>query len=226
VVAFELPVPEGYMGFAVEIPATQLETQSAIGKLLCDYFDVSYSGTGAQWAAFLRRAALRPTAFERLRLEAAPGKEFVLESPRLKLHVPREAFRLPGEGTIVLDMAYYLDGARVTWDIGAVHLYADERQRSYVSLQRHPKPAAGADAEEKDTWSRLSTRGVGYNGIANHDADYQNYWIRDIVPPGQGHLADAAVLYEIGLGTDTRSLPRDLEESLALIRGGTQVLEH
>jgi hypothetical protein len=230
-VAFCLPTPEGYAGFVREVKSMQLDAEVDELKLLADYFYVSYSGTLPQWRAFMGRAALRPAAFDTIKIEAAPARGLSYSSPRLALSVPRQVLATTDESVLVLEMSYFLDGEALVWDVGALRLWKEDERKTYVAAERHAQPQDSNDTELADQWQQIRGRRAGYNGVAGHDAAYKSYWIRDVFSaPAASASAPgvdpaARVLYTLGYGTDTNSLPHDLEESLRLLRRGMQVLE-
>ena len=229
-VCFMLPVPEGYAGFEAQLASTELGVTIEALKVLADYFYVSYSGTLPQWAAFLKRRELRPAAFDAIRVESVAGKGVLFSSPRLSLQVPERVIAPGADSTLVLEMSYFLSGEKLVWDVGAVRLWQEEAKKTYVLAERHVKPAADGDPHLRETWTQISARGPGYNGVAGHDAEFKSYWITDVMSPPAaptpGGDPAASVLYVIGYGTESSHYPRDLEQSLALIRSGTRVLEH
>ena len=228
-VCWLLPTPEGYVGFELELNSGNLESVSETLKVLADYFYLSYEGTLPQWAAFLKRPALRPKAFDTLKLDPAAGKLLSYISPRLKLQVPTEVLSIGDESTLQLEMSYYLDAGKLTWDVGGIRLWAEETQKTYVVARRHAKPVDDKSATLTDDWNEVARRGPSFRGVAGHDSEFKNYWIADVaMAPGQttpGADATASVLYSLGYGTEASKFPRDLADTFALIRGGTQVLE-
>jgi serine protease Do len=229
VVGFLLPVPEGYLGYVREVTSSDLDEAISTMRFLADYFYASYAGTLPQWTAFLKRRELRPAVFDQIHLEFQPGEGVSYSSPRLTLRIPKEVLPVSEQSTLVLQMAYYMDGGKLAWDVGTLRVWKEETQKTYVLAERHSKPATDSDPRLEDTWSKLATRGPGYNGVGSHDAEFKNYWITDVAsgPARTAPGADppASVLYVIGYGTEASRYPRDLEGSLALIRGGLRVLE-
>jgi serine protease Do len=229
IVSFQLPSPEGYLGFVRQTSSANVDDAVVSMRLLADFFYASYTGTLPQWTAFLKRRDLRPAVFEQIRLESALGQGVLFGSPRLTLRIPKEVLPVDDQSTLILLMSYFMDGGKLAWDVGGVRVWKEEAQKSYVMAERHTKPAADSDRHLEELWSKISTRGPGYNGVAGHDAEFKSYWIMDVASgPAKSATAtdaDAAVLYVIGYGTEASRYPRDMEESLALIRGGLRVLE-
>jgi len=228
-VCWLLPTPEGYAGFVLELGSGDVESVSESLKVMADYFYVSYQGTLPQWTAFLKRPALKPRAFDSIRMEPAPGKALNYISTRLKFQVPSEVMRVTDESTLQLEMSYFLDAGKLAWDVAGIRLWAEETQKTYVVARRHAKPVDDTSASLTDDWNEVAQRGSAFRGVAGHDSEFKNYWIADVaLAPGQttpGADASASVLYSLGYGTEASKYPRDLTDSFALIRAGTQVLE-
>lgn len=226
---FLLPTPEGYVGFVVKERSPEFEATLEALKLMSDYFYVSYSGTLPQWAAYLKRKALRAAVFDAIDIDPAVGHVFSYASPLITVKVPPQVMVTSDESTLLLAMSYFMSGGKLAWDVGSLRLSREENQKTFVSVRRRPKPATNSDQHLEDEWTQISTRAAGYNGSATHDADFKNYWITDVVsaprPSAPGVDPGAAVLYVIGYGTEASQVPRELAETLAILRGGTQVLE-
>ena len=122
-----------------------------------------------------------------------------------------------------------MDAGKLTWDVGGIRLWAEETQKTYVVARRHAMPVDEKSPTLTDDWNEVAQRGASYRGVAGHDSEFKNHWIADVaMAPGQttpGADASASVLYSLGYGTEASKFPRDLADSFALIRGGTQVLE-
>jgi hypothetical protein len=228
IIAFELPVPEGYVGFVSHTTGVQLELELENMKLLANYFYVSYAGTLPQWSAFLARRDLRPTVFDQIRISTAVGRGISYRSPRLALDFPVAVIVPDDQNTVELRMSYFLDHGMLAWDVGAVHVWQDELHKSYAGAYRHARPTRGVDRKMDDAWDRMRNRMSGFNGTAGHDAEFGKYWIRDVVSapgPAPGLDPAATVLYELGMGTEESRYPHELEQAFGLLRAATQVLE-
>jgi hypothetical protein len=228
VVQFALPTPDGYVGFTTQVASQSAGTAIENMRLLGDYFYVSYAGTLSQWAAYLGRHDLRPTVFDKIHVERTSRGGFSYTSPRLTSRIPYDAIAITDQSSLMLEMTYILDSGTLSWDVGAIRAWRDDDRKNYVLIERQCRPSDDASAELRDTWTQMSHRGRGYDGTATHDRDSSSFWIRDVTSAlgrTTGTGISPSVLYTITVGTSATSYPRDLEESLQLVRQGTQVLE-
>jgi hypothetical protein len=225
---YALPTPEGYVGMVGVAPASEQEALDSYLGELTDVLYVSYSGTLAQWLAFLSRPELRPRAFDHLTL-ALDDRQVNFRSPRLALQIPRDLAGFSAGSELTLNMTYLLEGKKLSWDIGGVYLYKDPDEHTFVGVSRHPKPREDASHDVLETWEQMRTHGPGFNRIAGHDPEFKSYWIHDSVSApvlqNPGLDPDAAVLYDVFYSTSTSAYPQDLEEAERRLIQGTRVLE-
>jgi len=228
VVCYALPVPEGYVGMVQLVPSFQLDLVNEYLKSLADYVYVDYSGTVGQWKAFLARHELRPAIFDGARLAIDENLAVRLQSPRLTLQIPKELIQTSTDSELVLHMSYMLNGDKLVWDIGGLYLYKDQNRQTYLGLERHVKPADESSKDLLETWSRMNSRGAGFNGVAGHDEQFKQYWIHQALSASWNYPGvdpSAAVLYDVFYGTEASAYPRDLEDSERRLLQATRILE-
>jgi hypothetical protein len=229
VVCYALPTPEGYVGMVQVSSASQLDMLDQYFGELTDALYVSYSGTLAQWQAFLSRGDLRPRALEHIQLEFDVKQGLRYRSPRVTLQLPADLASLTPQSELALHMTYIQDGERLSWDVGGIYLYKDPDQHTYVGLQRHVKPADESARALMETWNNMRTHGPGFNRIAGHDTEFKQYWIHDAVSAARaqdpGNDPNASVLYDVFYITQDSVYPRDLEETERRLIQATRILE-
>jgi serine protease Do len=223
--SYALPVPEGYVGMLQLVASSMSDVTDEYMKLLANSVYVDYSGTLAQWKAYLGRRDLRPDVFEHVRLEL-DAQAVRYESPRLTLSLPKDVVNVSADSEVVLDMAYMLAGDKLTWDVGAFCLYKDQDRHTYVGLERHVKPADDSSKDLNEVWKRMSGRGSGFNGVAGHDDQFKNFWIHEAVGASADIDPATSVLYDVSYGTDASPFPRDMEEDERRLVQATHILEH
>ncbi len=230
VVCYALPTPEGYVGMIQVAASSQLDTMDDYLKVLADAIYVNYSGTLAQWQAFLARRELRPKTFEHLQVEFDDKQGVRYRSPRVTLQLPKDVVDASSSSELVLHMAYMLDREQLDWDVGGVYLYKDTARHTYVGLERHIKPTDASAKDLLETWNQMRERGPGFNRVAGHDDEFRNYWIHDVAGPPSASTPGidpaAGVLYDVFYDTDASAYPSDLEERERRLIKTTQVLEH
>jgi hypothetical protein len=230
VVSFWLPTPEGVVGMMQLIPSSQLPFVREWFEVLADAFYSNLSGTLGQWKAFLSHPDLRPTALEHLKLDFDGDQRLRYGSTRLDLQLTSETLKLTPESELELHMAYFMEGDRPVWDVGAIYVYTDADHRTYAALERHVKPRDDSSKQMLDLWTQIHDRGPGFNGMAGHDEEYKQYWIHEVLSapmasrPGVDPKAN--VLYDVFYATQRSSFPMDLEENERRLVGSTHILEH
>jgi S1-C subfamily serine protease len=229
VICYGLPVPEGYVGMVQLVPSSQLDFVNEYLKSLADYVYVDYSGTVAQWRAFLARHELRPPVFDDAGLAINEKMTVSIQSPRLTLQIPKELIETSTDSELVLHMAYMLNGDKLVWDIGGLYLYKDQNLQTYLGLERHVKPADDSSKDLLETWKLMSSHSAGFNGVAGHDEYFKQYWIHQSLSASWNYPGvdpNAAVLYDVFYGTGRDMYPRDLEDSERRLMQATRILEH
>ena len=228
VLCFALPTPEGYVGLVRVVGSADIDANLEQLKFLMNYVYLEYTGTIPQWQSYLARRDLRAALFDNIKFAVDPLRGLSLSSSRVAITIAPEVLKVDDDGELSMRMTYIADDKKLAWDIGALILYKDAKRKTFVFLERHAKPALEAGSNLLDTWSKMAARGPGFEGIAGHDDDFSNFWIHESVSavgagPGVDPLAN--VLYDLGLGTDARVMPRDMEDSLHQMMRGLRVLE-
>jgi hypothetical protein len=213
------------------VPSTGVALTEQRLNLMADYALVNYSGTLAQWQAFLARPQLRPRPFDSLRVSFDANQGLRYRSRRLALQLGPDVLPVTSASTLMLSMAYTLDGGVLDWGVGGVNVYRDDSRQNYIGLERHIEPADSPAAKDLlDAWRRMSRHGPGFQGVAAHNDDYTTYWIHDAlgVPSASAPGNDPAdrVLYDAYYVTNASVYPRDLEQRERLLLQDAQVLEH
>jgi hypothetical protein len=229
VVCYALPVPEGYVGMVAFSQSEQLEIWNEQLKYLTNQIIVNYSGTLAQWKAFLARTALRPRIFDEVELEIDEAQDVRYQSALLGLYLPTDLLHSTADSELELHTTYTLHADKLEWGVGGLYLYKDRDRHQYVGVERHPKPTDESAKDLLETWQRMSTRGPGFNGVAGHDDGFRQYWIHDALsaPLATGPDIDptATTLYDVYYYTDAQVYPRDMEEIEHRLIRSTRVLE-
>jgi serine protease Do len=207
-----LPTPDGYVGVLMVIPGVMLDAFKEQLRFVADYLYVSYDGSLPQWRAFLDRHELRPTVFDRIKLEYEFGKGLRFDSPQLQLDT-NGVLTVGPKSSLELRMAYMMDHGGLTWGVGGVSINQDRDGKTYLAVLRQPKPGEDAGKEARERWEHMSKRDGDFSGAPGHDDQYKTFWIRTVA--GGEQPSDTAVshpLYEVVYNTDRSVLPRDMED--------------
>jgi serine protease Do len=206
IIVLALPTPDGYVGLMSYSPSALADATTATLKFFTDYLYLSYTGSLAQWRAFLDRRELRPSGFDHIRLQYDPDKALRLDSPRLQFD-SAGALKVGARSSLDLLMAYMLDGDKLVWDVAGIVLHEDRDKKTFLGAYRQPKPAADAGKEERERWEHMSQHDRDFSGVPGHDNQMKSFWIRTAVAG-----PSPAPLYELVYNTDSPLLPRDLED--------------
>lgn len=225
-----LPVPDGYVGMLGFSPGIGIDTAVERLQLLTGYFQSPFSGTLAQWQAYLARTPLRASVFDGVKLKRDAATGLAFESARLKVSIPADLLKLSDSSRLRLDMLYLLDGKKLGWDIGALTMMEDVDGETYVGAYRQPKPASDAGRDLLQRWERMLKREADFGGEVRHD---QNFTAMSITTALSRKMTteelpdpSSAVLYELVYRTDDRLLPREMDTRKRKLMQALTILEY
>jgi serine protease Do len=212
VVVLALPTPDGYVGLMTVSASTFLDGVVEGIRFVSDYLYLTYTGSLAQWRAFLDRRELRPAVFDHIRLQYDPDKGLRFDSPRLQLD-SSGVVTVGAHSSLDLQMAYMLDQGKLVWDVGAVVVREDRDKNTYLGAYRQSKPADDAGRERRERWEHMSHRDGDFTGTAQHDDRLKSFWIRTVA---QGTSAasgsETRPLYELVYSIEGSVLPHQMED--------------
>jgi hypothetical protein len=153
--------------------------------------------------------------FDHITLQYENGKGVRFDTPRL--HLDTTGIVTAGaQSEMNLRMTYMSDRGHLTWDVGGVLVREDRDKQTFVSLSRQAKPAAEAGKERRERWQHMNQRDGDFAGVATHDDQYANFWIRTVAsgehPAAAGADSGDPPLYEVVYNTDNKVLPRQMED--------------
>jgi hypothetical protein len=174
-IVYALPTPDGYVGMAMQSGPAVLDTVRLEMAALTDFFTTSYTGTVAQWRAFLGQPALRPEALAGVRL--VPGKDtFEYASPELQLRLPAALMPVDDASVANIYMAFVRRGDLVAWQPVGVQLEKTRADQDFVRLFRVAKPAPQVSRELQSAWTQMTARTGDYSGEPRRDASNGQSW--------------------------------------------------
>jgi serine protease Do len=202
-----LPTPDGYSGLINYAPSNAKVAAEERVRLLADQFDVSFSGTLAQWRAYLARRALLPTGLEEVKLESMP--EWTLRTRRFVSSVPQTLVALSEQSLLNLTFGFFPEGGRVVWDIEDVWWNHDQQQKNALGIWRRLRPPKTAKLELRSEFDNMRERSSPYDSQYSRDSasTFVISTIKD-VPGKQAGLVASELLYGLTLRTD--SLPAQM----------------
>ncbi len=164
-VEFDLPVPDGTVGFETRVSSLSRAAQVERMKLLTGFFAASYDGTLRQWAGFLSQQALLPRPLAQATLQLDYGRRFSFDSRRLTFSYGPELQKIAPGGRLRLDYAYVHEPAGLALDVAGVVAYNPE-ERTEIDVFRHVAPPASGTDAAKAEWSRRARRAHPFDAVA------------------------------------------------------------
>lgn len=225
IIGMLLPTPDGYAALLQYTPSSMLRSATLQSNLLTDYIDISFSGSIAQWQAYLGRRALLPLGLGDLRLNS--GKDLELSTGRFVFRVPGAIMKVDQHSDLDLHMHFMRDGAHVAWDAGGVRVYQDTQKRSWVELSRRKQPPPTAGIELRNEFSTMQNRRSPYDMQPSREKDDIHTISGVINAPGitTGNIFPD-VLYGVTLALEGTPEKTDLVVKQNLLLSGIRILEH
>jgi hypothetical protein len=160
-----LPTPDGMVMMMSQAPTSLHETVNKEMEMLCDFFYVSYTGTLAQWHAFLGDPQALPVTLSNVTIQFDYSQGLRIRSSRFGMQVPAAVLRIAADSVLMLKYSYMKDDARTVWDLGGVYLADSEQKQKWVGLLRRPKPSPSVPEEIARSWRTITTGIHPWEGV-------------------------------------------------------------
>jgi hypothetical protein len=206
-VTLALATPDGWAGLMQPAQGASYQQTLASLKLLADYTHVAYRGTPSQWQALLAERELCPPFLRGIQFGKAEATIVPLRG--LDANLPASLIPIGEESKLYVYPAYLRDGKglRVVLGGATVEVLPGDAT-TWVGIWGQPHPAEEAGKELSERWRKLSARGDGFNGQAQHTSDYNRSWATSVLGEPARDL-----LYEVTLSLYEKSLlPRQVTE--------------
>jgi len=225
VLTLALPTPDGYVGYLTLAPSGLLEIQTLHTQFLADFLYVSYTGSLAQWQAYLQHRELRAASLEHVKLQYEADKGLRFESPRLHLDTSG-LMTVDARSALDLEMNYMMDSDKLDWDVAGVVVHQDRDRKTFLAAYRQPKPGDDAAKDRRERWDKMSKREAEFSGKPGHDDNFTDFWVRTVaVAATPGRSGVARPMYEVVYNTDRSLLPREMEDLRDRLAGAVKVTE-
>jgi len=223
VIAFLLPVPDGYVGMLRMASPSQTYENMADMKTLVNFIHLSYRGTLAQWKDYLEHRQLLPDALRDITLRFDYGKQFAYKSARLDFSYTPQLQAIDKNSELTLGMSYFPDHGKIAWDIARILVKADASNIDGINLSRRAAPPADADDDQRNQWDKLLRRSHPYDGTP-----YSKNNIALITATSSAPVADGAkpqVLYEASCAAEGPHPDEVMKDKLKLLQDQLHVSE-
>ncbi|MDR2991473.1 MAG: trypsin-like peptidase domain-containing protein [Burkholderiaceae bacterium] len=223
-IAFMLPVPDGYAGmFRVTSP---IHRHDGIGdlKTLANFICLAYQGTLAQWREYLASPALLPDAIKDVTLKFEYGQALSYQSKRLDFAYTSALQAIDKGSQLTLGPSYFQDNGKVVWDVAHITAKADANDVDGIDITRRVAPSDDLDDDYRSEWNKLLRRKHPYDGAPYSKDDTT----RITTVSGASAAADAKpdVLYQISYIADGPHPDDVMKDKLNSLLSELHVKEH
>ncbi|WP_422018511.1 S1 family peptidase [Roseateles sp.] len=164
-VEFDLPVPDGSVGFESRVSTLGRNFQIERMKLLTGFFAASYEGKLSQWDGFLSQKPLLPKALAASVLHVDYGRSFAFDDRHVAFSYGPELQKIDQGSRLRLDFAFTREPAGALLDIAGIVAYnADEKTE--VDVFRHGTPAEAGSEAAKTEWRKRIHHAHPYDAVA------------------------------------------------------------
>ena len=164
-VEFDLPVPDGTVGFESRVSTLGRNGQIERMKLLTGFFAASYDGKLSQWERFLSQRNLLPRPLADSVLHVDYGRSFAFDDRRVAFTYGPELQKIDPGSRLRLDFAFIGQPSGALLDIAGIAAYNAEG-RTEVDVFRHVEPAEGGTEAAKTEWRKRLRHAHPYDAVA------------------------------------------------------------
>ena len=164
IISVALPTPDGMVMMMAANPTAAREAVTSEMEALCGFVYVSYTGTMAQWYAFLSNTTVLPATLLNKKVQLDSTQGVGIKSSRFNILVPASVLRMYDDSVLMLKYSYLRDGASTVWDLGGVYLADSAQNRKWLGLVRRPKPSPSMPEETTQSWRSMTTGAHPWEG--------------------------------------------------------------
>jgi serine protease Do len=165
IITVALPTPDGMVMMMSQTPTTLHEMVTKEMEALCGFFYVSYTGTLAQWHAFLADPLALPASLSNVQIQLDYSRGLGIKSSRFQMLVPVAVLKIDADSVLMLKYSYMRDGAGTVWDLGGVYLADSDQKQKWVGLVRRSKPSPSMPEDVAHSWRTMTTGAHPWEGI-------------------------------------------------------------
>ena len=225
-ITFALPVPDGYVLMMRSTHPGHSHDDIIDLRTLTNFFDVSYSGTLAQWKDYLQQKTLLPAALRNIDIDFDYAHNFKYHSKRVSFNYTPDLQKIDQDSQLVLGFSYFKDGDQVVWDVSDVMVKANIENDELVRVNRHIAPSEDLDNSFQSYWKKVLHRDHPDDGSAYNEDDMTFISMVGGAPEKTAIEAKPSVLYTASYGAEG-SRPQDaMKGKLDLLMRNLQVNEH
>ncbi|HEX7815662.1 S1 family peptidase [Dyella sp.] len=225
-VTFALPVPDGYVLMIRSSHPNELHTNIQDLRKITDFFDVSYSGTLAQWKDYLQQKPLLPAPLEHIDIGFDYAHDFKYHSRRVSFGYTPDLQKIDKDSQLLLGFSYFKDAGKVVWDVSDVMVKANVDNDEIVRVNRHVAPSEDLDNSYQNYWKKVLHRNHPSDGSAYNEDDMTYISMVGGTPEQTSAEAKPSVLYTASYGAEGSRGQDAMKTKLDLLMHNLQVNEH
>jgi len=165
VITIALPTPDGMVMMMLQAPTALRESVTKEMQSVCGFFYVSYTGTLAQWHAFLGDSVDSPATLSNVKIQFNDNRGISIVSSRFEMLVPADVLKTNADSVLMLKYSFMHDGGGTIWDLGGVHLANSEQQQKWVGLVRRTRPTPHMPEDTALSWRSMIMHWHPWDGI-------------------------------------------------------------
>jgi hypothetical protein len=156
IVTVALPTPDGMVMMMLQTSSILRETVTKEIQALCGFVYISYTGTLAQWRAFLDNSPALPATLSNVKIQFDYSRGVGVKTSRFEILIPSAVLKIDADSVMMLKYSYMRDGTKTVWELGGVVVEGDQHLR-WVGLLRRPKPTPSMPEETVRSWRTMVT---------------------------------------------------------------------
>jgi hypothetical protein len=223
-VAFLLPVPDGYAAMIRVAPAKTEHEEMGDLQALTSFVSVAYSGTLAQWKEYLANTSLLPSVLSDVAIHFDYGSDFRYQSSRLGFAYTPQLQKIDQDSQLVLGMSYFEDRGKVVWDVSNVVVKSNVENAEKISINRHVAPSDDLDDSYRNHWDKIVRRAHPDDGVPYSENDMT--YIGTVGGTQVSAENRPGVLYTAFYGVDGPRPDDTMKGKLDLLMQKVQINEH
>jgi serine protease Do len=164
-ISVALPTPDGMVMMISQAPTAARDAVTAEVKATCDFFYFSYTGTTAQWYAFLSNLTALPATLANKKVQLDSYHGVGIKSSRFEFLVPSSVLKIDDGSVLMLKYTYMRDGADTVWDLGGMYLADSAQNRKWTGLVRRVKPSPSLPEDVAQSWRTMTGGTHPWEGV-------------------------------------------------------------
>jgi serine protease Do len=221
-ITIALPTPDGMVMMMSLAPSSLSDLVIKEMEAVCGFVYVSYTGTLAQWHAFLAEPEL-PATVANVKIQFDYSRGLDVRSSRFQLLVPAAVVRIDASSVMMLKYTYMRSGASTVWDLGGVYLEDSEQKQKWVGMLRRPKPSASMPEDITRSWRVMATGGHPWEGVPFSSGGRTE--INEMINMKELAAGKSTVGYTMTLNAEGTQPDKKMRNEFSSLQSGFKIVE-